>query len=77
MKIFFGMQPELPDRGANFGVRMQTVQGLLQSGGKLTEELQGNERFAKGVQGYMRQLQAMVEQYEVNPQRGRQVQVKV
>ena len=77
MKIFFGMQPELPDRGANFQVRMQTVQGLLQSGGKLTEELQGNERFAKGVQGYMRQLQAMVEQYEVNPQRGRQVQVKV
>ena len=75
--LYFGFEPIVPDRGANWELRIQAVDQMLGGTGEFARKYTEDPDFRQRVTAYRAQLATLYEQYVVNPQRGRNVTPKV
>jgi len=69
-KLFAGVEPEMKPGGQNYGLRLQTLQKILQSNPNLEQRMQSDPVFAAMIQNRMKHFNFMLTQQQ-NAQIGR------
>ena len=70
-KIMSGVEPEMKDAGQNYQLRLQTLQGFVQSNPVLQQLIQQRPDVQAMIDNRMKHFQFMIQQTQVNPQVGR------
>lgn len=68
--MFSGVEPKMVEKGQNFGLRKQVLEGILKSNPEAQQMLQGRPQFAAVLQNRLKHLDFQVKQ-EQNAQTGR------
>lgn len=71
--LMLGLEPDVPDRGANFQLREQVVNEYLQTSPVFQRAFLQDELFREGVQKHLEHLRTLHQQYNVNPAIGASV----